>query len=98
MSRKIILMLYFINSPNFFVWLPLLLEISGNMCLAIVCYPVCNVRFFLKYSRRKRTFKVKWKAFFIIFEGLSVARNCLRHEIMPLMKGPLTLGIFLAKR
>ena len=25
------------------VWLPLLLEILGNMCLAIVCYPGCDV-------------------------------------------------------
>ena len=28
-------MLYSINWPNFFVWLPLLLEILGNMCIAI---------------------------------------------------------------
>ena len=30
-------MLYSINSPNFIVWLPLLLETLGNMCIAVVC-------------------------------------------------------------
>ena len=42
-SRKIFLMLYSINWPNFIVWLPLLLEILGNMCIAIVYYPGCDV-------------------------------------------------------
>ena len=37
------LMLYSINQPNFMAWLPLLLEILGNMCIAIVCYPGCEV-------------------------------------------------------
>ena len=36
-------MLYFINSSNFIVWLPLVLEILGNMCFAIVCFPGCDV-------------------------------------------------------
>ena len=36
-------MLYSINQPNFMAWLPLLLEILGNMCIAIVCYPGCDV-------------------------------------------------------
>ena len=36
-SRKMFLMLYSITLPNFIVWLPLLLEIFGNMCVAIVC-------------------------------------------------------------
>ena len=30
-------LLYSINWRNFIVWLPLLLDISGNMCIAIVC-------------------------------------------------------------
>ena len=34
---KMFLMLYSINSPNFIAWLPLLLEILANMCVAIVC-------------------------------------------------------------
>ena len=40
---KTFLMLYSINWQNFFVWLPLLLEILGNMCIAIICFPGCDV-------------------------------------------------------
>ena len=36
-STKMFLMLYSINSPNFIVWLPLPLEILGNVCIAAVC-------------------------------------------------------------
>ena len=36
-SRKMFLMLHTTNLPNFFVWLPLLLEILDNMCVTIVC-------------------------------------------------------------
>ena len=39
-STKMFLMLYSINWPNFIVWSPLLLEILGNVCTAIVCYQV----------------------------------------------------------
>ena len=30
-------MLHSINSLNFIVWLPLRLEVLGNVCIAIVC-------------------------------------------------------------
>ena len=36
-------MLYSVNWQNIIVWLPLLFEISGNMWIVIVCYPVCDV-------------------------------------------------------
>ena len=36
-STKMFLMLYSINWQNFIPWLPLLIEILGNMCIAIVC-------------------------------------------------------------
>ena len=36
-SRKMFLKLYSISWPNFTVWLPLLLEILGNMCITILC-------------------------------------------------------------
>ena len=36
-STKMFLMLYSFNWPNFIAWLPLLLEILANMCIAIVC-------------------------------------------------------------
>ena len=31
------------NWPNFIAWLLLLFEILGNMCIAIVYYPGCDV-------------------------------------------------------
>ena len=42
-SRKIFLMLYSITWPNFIVWLHLLLEILGNMCIEIICCTICDV-------------------------------------------------------
>ena len=42
-STKMFLMLCSINGPDFIAWLPLRLEILGNMCTAIVCYPGCDV-------------------------------------------------------
>ena len=42
-SIKMFLMLHSISSPNFIAWLPLHLQISGSMCIAIVCYPGCEV-------------------------------------------------------
>ena len=44
--RKMFFKLHSINWPIFIVWLPLLHEILGNMCITIVCYPGCNVRKF----------------------------------------------------
>ena len=41
--RKIFLLFCSINCPNFMVWLPLLCEILGNMCIGIVCKPVCDI-------------------------------------------------------
>ena len=92
------ILLYSINWPSFIVWLPLLLEIPGNMCIVIVCYPVCVViNFKIHHSHQavclhdqKLRTKIeisqgqkvllRWnkKAFYIIFKGLSVVRNCLR--------------------
>ena len=36
-STKMFLMLFSINRLNFITWLPLLLEILGKICIAIVC-------------------------------------------------------------
>ena len=36
-SRKTFFMLHSVNEPNFIVWLSLLLEILGNICITIVC-------------------------------------------------------------
>ena len=42
-SRKMFLMLWYINWPRFIVWLLLLIEILFNMCIAIVCFPGCDI-------------------------------------------------------
>ena len=36
-------MLYSIYLPNVILWLPLCLEILGNMYIALICCPVCNL-------------------------------------------------------
>ena len=35
--------IFSINWQNFIAWLPSLLEILGNMCSAIICFPVYDV-------------------------------------------------------
>ena len=42
-SRKMFLVLYSINWPNFIVKLSLLLDILINMCIAVVCFPGCDI-------------------------------------------------------
>ena len=55
--RKMFLMLYSINRQNFIAGLLLLLEILGNMCIVIVCLPVCDViNFEIKVSFLIKTF------------------------------------------
>ena len=43
LHSKIFMLLYSINWPNFIVWLPLLCEILGNMCIVVACEPDCDV-------------------------------------------------------
>ena len=43
-SGRIFLTLHFIKWPNFIIWLPLFVEILGNMCIAIICD--CDVKNF----------------------------------------------------
>ena len=38
----------------------------------------------LNILRAKTAFEVKYVIFFIFFNGLSVAKNCLRHDSAPL--------------
>ena len=45
-QRKIFPLLYSITWPNFNVWLPLLCEILGNMCIVIVCLKGCDIKNF----------------------------------------------------
>ena len=72
-STKMFLTLYSLNWPNFIAWLPLLLEILVNMCIAIVCQPGCDVTnfeiklillikpFFYMTKNSKRNFKKNQK-------------------------------------
>ena len=42
-SRKMFLILYYINWPNFIVWLSLGHEILDNVYIAISCFPGCDI-------------------------------------------------------
>ena len=69
-SRKLLLMLHSINWPNFIASLPLLLQILGNICVAIVCFPAYDVTNFeinlifliksLWYRNKKSRQKLKY--------------------------------------
>ena len=87
-SRKMFLMVHSINWPNFFVWLPLMLKIFGNMCITIksFCYMTKTSRQKLKYPENEKSLLVEIRSIFIIFKWLSVVKNCLRPESAPLRK------------
>ena len=62
---------YSINWPNLIAWLPLILEILANICVVIICLPVCdainvenNLSFLIRpvflHSQKVRT-KIKRK-------------------------------------
>ena len=69
-SWKMFQILYSINWKSFIVWFPLLLEILGSMCIAIICYPgwdvinfEINLIFLIKqffYMTKKSRQKVKY--------------------------------------
>ena len=71
--RKIFSFLYSCTWPNFVVWLPLLHEILGDICIAIVCYPGCDVmnfeinliflikQFFLHDQKVTTKIKISWE-------------------------------------
>ena len=98
--KKMFLMLYSVSWPNFFVGLPLLLEILGNMYF----FPGCHVInfeinlislikpffFLIRKSRKsliilRTSFKMKQKSFFIIFKELSFVTSCLSPKSVPLI-------------
>ena len=61
--RKIFLTLYAIKWLNLIAWLPLLLEILGNMCIIITCFPVCDViKFEITFSFLIKPFSYMTKA------------------------------------
>ena len=54
-------MLPFINWPNLIIWLPLLLEILGNKCITIVCFPGFDVKYFEINLSNPAVFLHYWK-------------------------------------
>ena len=42
-SRKMFFMSYCVNWLNFIVWLTLVIETLGNMCIVIISFPDCDV-------------------------------------------------------
>ena len=98
-SRKMLLMLFSLNLPNFFVCLSSVLEIMGNMCIAIVSFHGCdvitseiNLIILIKQKMQDKTLNIlrtkklwRWKkAFLITFQGLLVTNNCIRTTGVPL--------------
>ena len=88
-SRKMCPMLHTFNLPNFIIWMPLLLEILGSMCIVIVCLPDCDVINFeinliflikpffymTKKSRQNLNILRKKRAFFSSFwKGFQLAK------------------------
>ena len=73
-SKKMFFTLYFISWPHLIVWLPLLLDILGKMCIAIVCYPGCDVVGF----EMKRAFLIK--PFFYVKKTLRQKMKYLENE------------------
>ena len=97
--RKYFLNLYSIKWPNFIIWLPVRLEILGNMCTVIIWFPVGGIINFetslslliwffsfmtnLNIVRKKKFLRWIWKYFFI-FKRFSAARGYLRSEGGPI--------------
>ena len=92
-SQRVIIKLYSINLTNMIAWLTLLLEILINMFITIFTQVLMSKPWIflikpfsalpksecksLNILRKARAFNRKWKAFSIIFKGLSFAKNCL---------------------
>ena len=96
-SRKIFLMFFSIDWPNFIVWFPLLLEISGNQCIVIVCwlfsywlfsYITIKFRTKLEISQEGKG-RLRWdKNHFLSFKGFQLVniaydlRVCLYNKVI----------------
>ena len=59
------------------------LEINRIFLIKPFCFMKKKSRQKLKYPENEKSFWMKWKAFFIIFKGLWVAKNCFRPESLP---------------
>ena len=77
--RKVFLLLYSINWPNFIVWLYLLCDILGNMCIAIVCWPGCDVISF----EINQSFLIR---LFFLYDQNIKTKICMSQEEKELLK------------
>ena len=48
-EQNYLITLYSLDRPSFMIWLHLLFEIPGNMFIAIICVPLCDV-IYLKFT------------------------------------------------
>ena len=87
-SRKMFLMFYSINWPNSIVWLPLLLDILGYMCIAIVFFSGCGVINF------EINFIFLIKPIFILPKSQDKNLNILRMKIAFKMRSKASVIIF----
>ena len=77
-SEKMFLMLHSINWPNFIVWLLLLLEILGNMCITDWLWrqPACDV---IKFEI-KLIFSLIEPFWYMIKKSKQKLEKCLENE------------------
>ena len=73
-KSKIFLTQYFINWPNFILWLPLLLDMLCNICIVNVCCQDCDIIIF----KINRTFLIK--PFFYMTKKLGQKYKYLKNE------------------
>ena len=59
-------------------------EINFTFLIKSFSFVTKNSRQTFNYLQNEKTFKVKQKAFFIIFKGISLTKNCLWPESAPL--------------
>ena len=86
-SRKIFLVLFFINLPNFIAWLFLRLEMLGNICIIIICCTVCEIISFeinLSFPIKPFSYvtrKSGWKCKFWRSESVLIFRKVRVQEV-----------------
>ena len=104
-------MLFFLNWPNFMVWLPSALGIMDSMCTAIVCFKGCdvinlkiNLIFLIKQKsqdknwnilRTKRALKVKKKSIFHHFSRAFTVTNKFQFALPWFISWMILIGFLL---
>ena len=103
--------LYFIIWPNFIAWLPLPLEIFGNIFILVICCPVCEVINFVinfsfvikplfcitKKSKQKCKYLKSGKSFWLETKSIFhyFKRTFNRQKLSQTVIGPLKKQVFI---